>query len=128
MAALAAEPRLERHEDPRRVAVACDALAQHQLDPGDHAPTEAQVLGQRPFRQRCFEAQPQRSVVLVLEPCGAMGGLEAYERQEGGRVVEVREEVLRGDQVQHVVHGKIWFAVVVLHTWQNILFQVDEYD
>ena len=77
VAALAAEARLERHEDPGRGAVARDALAEHQLDTRDHAPPEAKMLGEGPLGQGGLQPQPQRAVVLVPEPRGTVGGLEA---------------------------------------------------
>ena len=104
MAALAAEPRLERHEDARGVAVAGDALAQQQLDPGDDTATEPEVLGQRPLGERGLQPLPQRAIVLVAQPCGAVRGLEADKGEEGGWIGGVGEEVLGDDDVDDVVH------------------------
>ena len=70
---------LECHEHPWRVAVTCNALAQHQLDTSDDPASQAEVFGEGPFRQTRLESQPQRAVVFVPKPCGTMGGLKSDE-------------------------------------------------
>ncbi len=62
------------------------------------------MLGQRPLGERGLQPLPQRAVVLVAQPCGAMGGLEADKGEEGGWIGGVGEEVLGDDDVDDVVH------------------------
>ncbi len=63
------------------------------------------MLGERPFGQGGFQLQPQCSVVLVLQPRGAVRGLQADEGEEGGNVVGLGQEVLCDNDVEDVVHG-----------------------
>ena len=76
MTAPPAEPRLERHEDPRGRAGAGVAVGGKQLDAGYYSAPQAHVRGERPLGQGAFETGPKRAIVLVAQPDPAVGGLE----------------------------------------------------
>ena len=81
VAALAAEPGLERHEHARGRAMAGEAVGEQQLDASDDAAAEAHVRGERPFGQGDQELFPERLVVPIAEPDAAVRGLELDEGQ-----------------------------------------------
>ena len=106
MAARPAQAGLERHEDPGRGRAARDALAVEQLNARDDAPPQTHVLGQRPARQQGRQPLPERAVMAVAEPCGAVDGLEFDKGQQGGDGGGgFGEQVAGDDEVERVVHG-----------------------
>lgn len=77
-AAASADPGLKRHKHARGLAVAGDAFAVEEFDARDRAPANAHVLGQRPAREAFVEALPQGDIIAVMQPHGAVRGLEFY--------------------------------------------------
>jgi hypothetical protein len=118
VAARAAEAGLERHEHPGRGGAARDAPAVEQLDPGDDAPPQAHVLGERPAGEEGGEPLPERAVVAVAEPRGAVNCLELDEGQKGGDGGGggLGEQVVGHDEVERVVHceWEFWWIYCVL--------------